>query len=65
MTTTGDEYTRGTHRPAGSQHVSETETAFYLNVEGSEACDDLKQVVPQKQVPGGHISKKILKVDVK
>lgn len=32
---------------------------FYLNVEGSEACDDLEQVVSQKQVPDGHNSKNI------
>lgn len=27
---------------------------FYLNVEGSEACDDLKQVVSKEQISDGH-----------
>lgn len=49
----------GIHQPADSKHVCEWKTGFYLNVEGSEACDDLEQVVSQKQVPDDHNSKNI------
>lgn len=44
----------GIQRQAASKHASEGKTVFYLNVEGSEARDDLKQVVSQEQISDGH-----------
>lgn len=57
LTTTGDIYTWEYSSQLTVNMFVNEKRSFYLNVEGSEACDDLEQVVSQKQVPGGHKSK--------